>query len=384
MSQITALSCIHDLTSLRKIIEEAPFDESLLPREAVLDTHWRCLEKLNADCQYLIDEAQFLFNLEEDNDNQTRKNITLLRKWYLTGAPSLVSLCIFAMNGLDIVLPKDIQQAVLLAGVLGETEHELDYHNNMHFRKVLLQVIRLINAHNHIYGGTSRAFSDTQIAMLLIGACVHDLGHDGRGNTIKGVFQPGRLEKRSIELMSAFLSQLWLDPELLADLEVMVLSTEVSPLGDSSNPMHQMKAAYRYHFLGDKNKTFSLNLDPPLSRMQNSPDLAMMSLILHEADIATSAGLSYAVTKYETAIYIHEISGQQARPADVINFLDEICERKMLSDAGQQLYASNLARIYVLAEEDAKIGNDPYPEGEYSDFLLPVVLRRSASVKRIN
>ena len=42
----------------------------------------------------------------------------------------------------------------------------------------------------------------------------------------------------------------------------------------------------------------------------------------------------------------------------------------MLSEVGQQLFAANLARIYALAEEDYKAGNETYPALEKSNFVL--------------
>jgi hypothetical protein len=67
---------------------------------------------------------------------------------------------------------------------------------------------------------------------------------------------------------------------------------------------------------------------------------------------------------------MREIKKDDGCPQDVIDFLNQICQRHILSDAGQRLYAANLARIYALAEEDVKLGNQAFPDARYSDFLL--------------
>ena len=327
---------------------------------------------LENDLKALRVQASFIFSTKTEVESLTGQNVELLRRWQMMGdSPSLTALSIFALEHFRVFAPEDLLRAVLIASVLGEVENDLSYHNNMHYRKVLLQLIRMISVHNDIYAGTARAFDEQQIGLLITAACMHDLGHDGKGNTVKGVFEQGRLERRSFELALPYFKAAGLnDPEALEAIKVMLLCTEVTPLGDPGNPMSQMKSAYRYHFLGHKTKTHTLNLDPDLARLQRDHDLVMMSLVLHEADIATSAGLSYAVTKYETIIYMQEIKKEQACPQHVVDFLNQICQRQMLSDAAQRLYAANMARIYALAEEDVKNGDQSFPPPQHSDFLL--------------
>jgi hypothetical protein len=228
----------------------------------------------------------------------------------------------------------------------------------------------MIVRHNSIYAETSNAFGPEQMGMLMIGACIHDLGHDGVGNTVDGVHETGRLEKRSFEFARPYLMAAGLDNEdRLADLRIMLLCTDVSPLYSPDTPVNQMKAAYQYHYLGGKEGGSAPELNDDLKILLDRPDLTLMGLILHEADIAASAGLDYVVTKYETRLYRDEIAHEKAGPQHVLNFLDEICQRQMLSGAGQKLYAANLARICALAEEGVKEGNQPYTRPEDSEFL---------------
>lgn len=295
----------------------------------------------------------------------------LLRHWHEQGqAPALAALCALACDHLGVRRP-DLVPAIIVAAVLGEGACENPYHNTLHFKKVLLQVIRLISVHNAIFAGTSRALGEEEMAMLLIAACIHDLGHDGLGNTIKGQLIQYRLERASFDLARPYLIAAgYADERELAELELLLLSTDVSPLGDPTSPMRQMKTAYRHHFMDEGRRHEKLNLSTELVMLETNPDLCQLALMLHEADIATSAGLSYEITQYETAILRDEIGADDARPSHVIDFLNQICQRQFLGDAARKLYAANMARIYALAEQDMKAGDEPYPKAERSLFIL--------------
>lgn len=328
-------------------------------------------DHLSTHLRNLIEETGFIFFPERRVEETTHDSADVLRRWRATGnAPSLSALCIFAAENFGLKLSQELQGALLTAGILGEVKNSLPYHNNLHFKKVLFQLLRLVSAHNGIYEGTYRTLDDREIVLLMIAACIHDLGHEGKGNTVKGVHQPGLSERKSIALAAPFLKAFGLGEASLWDIRAMLLSTDVSPIGDPGNYANQMKAAYRFHFLGEKKGLQSLNLDPDLSILQMNAPLATMCLLLHESDIATSAGLNYEVTKYETTLYAMEIGEENARPSHVIDFLNAVCQQRMLSDAGQRLYAANMARIYALAKEDVNEGDHPFPPPEYSDFVL--------------
>ena len=337
------------------------------------------VDVLNAVVENLADELlslkgdmACLYGASVDIDTQTKETVDLLRRWHYMGRPpSLTSLSIDAITNLGLKLSDELLSAVLMASILGEIENENAYHNNMHFRKVLLQTLRLIVAHNDIYKQTDQALDDQSIAMLILAACIHDIGHDGKGNMLKGQFIQGRLEQQSFELAKPYLKAVGLvDEDILDAVNIMLLTTDTAPLGELSNAMNQMKAAFRYHFMGGKTMTHALNLDEELSRLPKDAHLALLCLLLHEADIATSAGLTYEMTKYETASFMRELRDDEAYPEQIIDFLNQICQKRMLSDAAQRLYGSNLARIYALAEQDVRDGNHALPSTEHSDFML--------------
>ncbi len=360
------------LQDISPVFEAVRPDSSWADRDTVRQTAKKVIQNLEQDLTTLQGDAAFIFSVKNDAQDLARQTSDMLRRWQLAErSPSLAALSIFAIRNLQINLPPEIAAAVLTGSVLGEVENTLPYHNNMHYKKVLLQVIRLVAVHNSIYEDTLQALDDRQVGILLLAACIHDLGHDGKGNTIKGVFEQCRLEKRAFELALPYLEVCRMSLGDMDTLRVMLLCTDVAPLGDPANPVNQMKSAYRYHFLGQKKKLGPLNLDEELSALEKDSALTMMAIILHESDIGTSAGLDYSVTTYETGLYKKEMGQAQAFPEDVVDFLNDICQRQMLSDAAQRLYAANMARIFALAEKEIADGNHAYPQPEHSDFLLP-------------
>jgi hypothetical protein len=340
-------------------------------RHDLKETYERVLDRFADDYQAAKSELAFVFDDPLDIEDATRDHVSLLRRWHLQGqVPSMAAMCAYGCDVLAAKIGAPLKSSLMMAAILADLDHPHAYHNNLHFAKVLIQALRMIVVHNVIFDETERALDQTQIVTLMIAACIHDLGHDGQGNTLRGVYEQGRLERRSFEIARPFLIKAGLeDPALLNAIRVMVLCTDVTPLGDPANPQAQAKAAYRYHYLGDNRRTDTLNLDPEIDALEKDADLALMTVLLHEADIATSAGLSYALTKYETILIHAEIDAEHPRPSHIVDFMNKVCQRRMISDAGQKLYAANMARIYALAEDHMRSGDDLLPPADQSEFL---------------
>jgi hypothetical protein len=358
------------LEAIRNDFQSKSFSLQWLSQAQLVDRIDEISHNLSRDQENLRTQAGFIFSTADEVESHTRRTIDLFRLWAISGAcPSLLALIMFSLDHLRV---KDdgMKKMAIAAAILGEIDNNNAYHNNMHFRKVVFQMIRMIAMYNFIYEGTSRAFDDRQICTLLASACIHDLAHDGKGNTIKGVYIPHRLEQNSFDIAAQVFRALDLgDDQVLNNIRTILLCTDVTPINDPANAINQAKAAYRFHFLGGKKHMDGLNLDDDLKKMETCPVLAVMCLMMHEADIATSAGLHYSITKYETGLLRAEIGDGIARPEHVIDFLRDICNRQMLSEVGQRLYAANLARIYALAEEDFKRGNEPFPDIARSEFM---------------
>ena len=327
------------------------------------------IKTLEADLDALNKQAH-IYQTHDDAGDMTRETVEFMRGWHVSGhSPSLVSMAVASCEAFNIQKP-DNRQALLIAAVLGDVPNDLPYHNNLHFKKVMLQLIRLIAVHNGIYKGTARELAEDDIALMLIGGCIHDLGHDGMGNTVKGVFYAGRLERQSYEYAEPYLMAAGIDEGALQKLKTIILTTDVTPLGDVTNAMNQMKAAFRFHFLGENEQFHTLNLSQELDALEQDKKAAIMACLLHEADIATSAGLSYEATQFETCKLMEEIGTAEAKPSHIVDFLEKVCQRRFLSEAGQKLFGANCARIYALAQEQESGGNEAFPEAAHTDFIL--------------
>ena len=337
--------------------------------QKLLESYKNCIDAFDKDFDLFAGNEVMRSGPTETLDN-TDAVITVFRRWQRTGqSPSLAAVGAVLVDEFGIQAP-DNQNIILMAGALGTADLDLPYHNNLHFKKVLVQLMRLIQMHNHIYGETSKALDEDSITVLLAAACIHDLEHDGKGNTLKGVHEPCRLEIQSFEIAEPFLKDAGASDEKLEAMKLLLLCTDVSPLGELTNPMNQMKAAYRYHYMGDKSKLPKLNLSDELKTLESDAQAALMACLLQEADIATSGGLSYEVTQYETALYRREIGFDDARPEHIMDFLNTVVQRRFLTDAGQKLFAANMARIFALSEKGMLEGNDEFPKPEHTDFIL--------------
>lgn len=369
--------CEQTLKSLEPVLKQYA-GTSLLDKDRLLEGYRAAMQKFDKDFDTFAGNEIMHASSKKASEN-TDEVVAVFRRWQRTGsAPSLMAMAAVMIDEFAITQP-DNRHIVLMAATLAGLDLELPYHNNLHFRKVTLQLMRLIQVHNDIYGETSKSLTEDEITLLLASACIHDLEHDGKGNTIKGVHEPCRLEIQSYVIAEPFLKAVGASDEALETMKLLLLCTDVSPLGEPTNPMSQMKAAYRYHFMGDNTKLPTLNLSDDIKALETDAKATLMACLLQEADIATSGGLSYEVTQYETALYRMEIGFNDACPKHIVDFLDAVCQRRFLTDAGQKLFAANMARIYALSEKGVAEGNEPFPKPEHSDFILGKVAAHNTS-----
>lgn len=324
----------------------------------------RCVKKtsesLEKNYKKLVSSMDYIFRNTDSIEKQTGSTVDLVNTWSDEGrnAPSMVSMCLAAFpqlcDGADLALMRPVLSAALLADV----PNDLPYHNNFHFRKVLLHTVRLIVAHNHIFKGTRNVFLPEEIAMLLVSACIHDLGHQGQSNFIDRKYSFAHIEGRSFAYAKPFLEWAGLPADRLEKIRVMLLTTDVSPFGDPSCPSNQLRAAYEYHFgIGEENVP---ELTEELKILETDDRLCLLAMILHEADIMNSAGLDYDITIKESALISAEMGKSEASAEDTFLFLTVICQGRMVSDAAQFLAAENMGRIYNQVRQDIRDGKIEY------------------------
>lgn len=342
--------------------------------QTIQRTYEYVTQNIHNDLTYLQDHGNFLFLPAENQAESTAKTIEFIQRWYQKGYnPSMLSLCLFAANHFDIKINNDLKKALTIAAILGEVPNTLAYHNAKHYKKVLIQTIRLITAHNAINKDTNQACDDNEIALLMLTACIHDLGHDGKGNMIETVYHQARLERQSYQTIVKYFYAIGFKDKdkfetLMDHIRTMVLCTDVSPLDDERSFTNQMKTIYRQHFKGEEPKP-GFKLDPELYLQKENPKLSAMALLIHEADMASSSSLSYDLTILETASFYQEIGEKESRPEHILEFIDNICQRQVLSNAGQKLYSENMKTIVAQAEKDIAAGNQPFPPMDKVSFV---------------
>lgn len=355
---------------VKKILQSQTPHSSWCYKADLEEIFKQALKTLFDDMEVVGEEISFLYGDNKNIDDQTEQTIALFHQWHRRGAfaNSFSALAAMGVDALDIEPEEGLLDALLCAAVLADIENDPPYHSNLHFREVFFQTLRLIKTHNSIYTGTSQVFSDDDAAMLLIAAAIHDLGHTGQGNSVEGVHYPAWLEIRSFELAQPYLEGCGLRKSQLHKIRTMLVATDVSPIGSEDSPMWQMKRAYAYHFQPEK-KHYKPILSEGLLMLEGDPVLARMAMLLHEADISISAGLSYDVTQYETALLWEEMGRHEARPSDILNFLELVCQRHFYSDAGKRLFGTNIARIHALAQEAVNQGDEILPNADNAAFL---------------
>lgn len=259
---------------------------------------------------------------------------------------SLYAMALFAMNEFGVLQGQkdELVFSVLAASILGEIKNVLPYHNNYHYRKVMLHTIRLIRAHNYIYQGKKNALDAEAIFKLLIAAPIHDLGHDGRNNSASGTYKFAAIEQRSFGYAEPILSALGCGEERLADIRVMLLTTDVLPFGDPMSPVNQMAAAFDYHF--GMSEEGLPELSSGIMVLEERADLTLLCMLLHGADIMNSMGLTYDITQAETKAINIELGKESVSAEEIWLFLNKICMNSMMSEAVQRLAEDSMKEIY--------------------------------------
>ncbi len=222
--------------------------------------------------------------------------------------------------------------AIDAAVQLAMTPMDHPYHNTKHIYNAVKQVLRMVEIEPRL--------THAQKELLVIAACMHDLGHPGGRNS-----KPAEFEQQSLDLARPHLEPLGVDMNALT---VMILCTDVG----TYTP--QLKEMYKAHFMGGDMP----QLDPVLKSLASDRDLTLMSLMLHEADIADSAGIDYETTCQATTVVFEEF-GEEPSAASIIGFIDYVCNNTMLTPAGIQLYNDNMKAIYAQAQADAAAGINP-------------------------
>ncbi len=348
-------------TELRPIVETVETEEGFLDKDILIKRFDELQDSFSKD----YERSQEVFDLLFGDDMETfGENVTIaFQRWEEEGGgPALTGMVALAIEqfGLDVNAP--IVKAAFLSAILAEYPNTLQYHGNEHYRKVVFHGIRLIRVHNGLFKDTNRALNEIQIAELLAASCIHDLGHQGGDNLREGMYTPGQMEQYALSLSGPYFDALEIPEDQLGDIETIVFCTDITFFAGDNSPCIRMKKIYKHYFWDCDREDVSMMMMGKLRRYEDNPRLVLMAMLLHEADVATSAGVSYEQTIKETVNIMEERGVTTAGPRTVIAFLREQLGETMFTEASKQLYGPVMARVIKQAEDDIARGRATFYE----------------------
>ncbi|QQG35135.1 MAG: hypothetical protein HYS17_06050 [Micavibrio aeruginosavorus] len=326
--------------------------EALSARAAALE------QSFESDMRRVAEVSELLFGV--DTAAYGARCAAVFSRWEAEGGgPALTAMVMQATQYFELDIESAPVQAAFIAAMLAEIPNDLQYHGNEHYRKVLFHTIRLVAAHNQAPDGQS-AIEKDDIALLLAAACIHDLGHEGGDNAREGVYTPGMMEQRAFDLARPYLLGVGLDAESVGQIETLVFCTDITFFAGDNSPCVRMKKIYKHVFYGDNDEDVSIMMMGKLRRYEDNPKLVLMAMLLHEADVGTSAGLSYERTKTETISFLAERNIMKAGPKTVLAFLRDQLGETMFTAAGKRLFGPVMAQVIEQAEEDIAAGRETF------------------------
>jgi hypothetical protein len=272
--------------------------------------------------------------------------------------PSLAAMQAFAFEQFNLPFEGVPARAALLAAVLGEVPNELLYHGNAHYRKVMFHTIRLMATQIDGNFPYQPLLYSEDLMKLLIATAIHDLGHEGGDNLRNGIYTPGYMEQKAFDHAREYFETLGLDPDFCRDVEALVFCTDITFIAGDNSPCVRMKKIYRHFFLGGLSDADEIEnmLMGKMRRFEDNPRLAITAMLLHEADIATSAGMTYETSKAETIKIMLERELDIAGPKVFLKFMNEQLGGAMVSPAAQQIFGAQMDKIMKQASADLDQG----------------------------
>jgi len=148
------------------------------------------------------------------------------------------------------------------------------YHNSQHFLEVMLTALYLARL---------AQFEPPRTARVVTAALMHDFHHDGS----RGSASPFRLERLAVRKAQPYLHAAGVDDDECRRLETLVLAT------DPTTGVPFARACWAGHAPGGVMPPLAATLPPPLGRLRVEPDLAQAAVLLAEADVLPSIGLTW-------------------------------------------------------------------------------------------
>ena len=254
--------------------------------------------------------------------------------------PSIPAILAASMDRLGCGPDRPIRRAAMTASVLASVPCANTYHNVNHAREVVCSAVWLSEA-NAALAAEGRpgalTLSPEDDSLLLLLAAMHDIGHDGGTNVrIEGGARyrvPYRLEDRSFALMHPVLRRAGFHHAELSEIRAIIRSTDAA-----------VRPAVRRlteHMLHDGSACNGV--PPELDLIGRSNRLAMITALLADADILSSAALTPEYQRVQNGRLEGELSAVLCCN-DVLAFLDRVVGGELATAAGR-LLDENFQRI---------------------------------------
>jgi hypothetical protein len=208
------------------------------------------------------------------------------------------------------------------------------YHNAQHFCEVVLSAL---------YLSLLAAVAAREKVELLAAALVHDFHHDGSTNANV----PFRLERRSAEAASPYLQAAGVPMDVQARIRAMIFSTEVSVGTRFARECH-------LHFAASGPLPSLSGIPAPLALLAGDAGLALQAVIVGEADVLSSAGLTVQYGELQQEKLAEE--WKQPLGADhKVRFLNQVFQDFIVG----HFFSPNLRALKSAAQERADRERDP-------------------------
>ncbi len=236
----------------------------------------------------------------------------------------------------------------MAAAVLADLDHDNSYHNTNHFREVVILLALMIDVFMSLEE-MKVTLTKNDILMMLTAAAIHDFAHDGRGNFIDGTHSPSRMERKSFNQAKNFLATAGASRDQRDIIELMLICTDVSRVEAGRSPSGFCRDAYRAH---ENDLTNMIAVPTELKPLLKDRKLSLMAMMLCEADMGLSAGLSYNFAKEMTRLVASESTVLSPSPITLRGFMDAICHGGFSTPAAKVMMEENFKTIYQCADQD--------------------------------
>lgn len=356
-----ALTCLSGLRGCIAAVSPHPSGPSMDDLNRRVDD---ILAGFSLDYGRVVDSADLLFL--PDITAYGARTTSVFERWDAdpAGSPSLPAFWAYAADRFDLAPDSPLMRIAMMAAVLAEIPNTLLYHGNAHYRKVMFHTIRLISTHRAAKFDGFPVLDEADIYKIMIAATIHDLGHEGGDNLRNDIYTPGYMEQKALDLIRPYFDDMGMDRDFRADIETLVFCTDITFFAGDNSPCVRMKKIYRHFFIHDlpAGEDIESMMIGKLRRFEDNATLALLAMLLHEADVATSAGLSYEQSRLETISIMEERGLKIAGPKVLLKFMIEQMGGQLYTPAAKMIFSGTMEKIMQQASADLQSGVQSYYE----------------------